>query len=77
MAQDAATAASGEPPTTAALLARAEQVADQLVREAREEAERLTGDLAALREQARVLKVETERDHAEAGRARRRRGRRR
>ena len=49
MAQDAASAASGEPPTTAALLARAEQVADQLVREAREEAERLTADLATLR----------------------------
>ena len=59
MAQDSATAASGEPPTTAALLARAQQVADQLVREAREEAERLTTDLAALREQTRLLKVET------------------
>ena len=68
MAQDAATAASGEPPTTAALLARAQQVADQLVVEAREEAERLTADLATLREQTRLLKVEAERDRAEAGR---------
>ena len=52
MALDAATASSGEP-TTAALLARAQQVADQLQAEARAEAERLTADLAVLREEAR------------------------
>ncbi|MBV7463100.1 hypothetical protein, partial [Acidovorax sp. sif0632] len=56
--------------STSALLARAQQVADQLVSEARLEAERLTADLAGLREEARLLKVEAERDRAEAGRAR-------
>ena len=70
MALDAATAASGEP-TTATVLARAQQVADQLQREARQEAERLTADLATLREQARSLMADAERDRAEAGRARR------
>ena len=68
MALDAATASSGEP--TAALLARAQQVADQLQAEARAEAERLTADLAVMREEARRLAAEAEADRAEAGRAR-------
>ena len=69
MGLDAATAATGES-TTAALLARAQQVADQLQSEARQEAERLTADLAVLREEARRLMAEAEADRAEAGRAR-------
>ena len=70
MSLDAATPSSGEP-TTAALLARAQRVADELVGEAREEAERLTAELARLREEARELIAEAEADRAEAGRARR------
>jgi len=69
MALDAATASPGEPATSV-LLARAQQVADQLQSEARQDAERLTADLAVLREDARRLMAEAERDRAEAGRAR-------
>ena len=58
MSLDAATASSGEP--TAALLARAQQVADQLQAEARAEAERLTADLAVMREEARRLAAEVD-----------------
>ena len=70
MAQDAAAAPSGGP-TTSALLARAQQVADQLVSEARQEADALTAEVGALREELRALKAEAEADRAEAGRARR------
>src|SRR6478735_5193796 len=65
MAQDSATAASGEPPTTAALLARAQQVADQLVREAREEAARLMRSAEGARDQ-QVDAARTESDKLRA-----------
>ncbi len=51
---------------------RAQQVADQLQTEARQEAERLTSDLAVLREEARRLMAEAEADRADADRARKR-----
>ena len=48
MAEDASTTGYGAP-STAALLARAQQVADQLVSEARLEADKLTAEVAVLR----------------------------
>ncbi len=65
-----APATTSTAQSTAGLLARAQQVADQLQQEAKLEAERLTADLRTLHEEARELRGAAERDHVEALRAR-------